>query len=216
MEINRLTEMKEGYPIDLFNKLYKETKNLRKSLAYQIDHRRYGVSRDIIESWFDDKFMFVFNKYFTEQEPDHLKGSIINSLKFFKNRILRKAYNAEGEFYGSRITVDGEYDLLNIIPDLAEEKSENLFYDMAMQFMRSQLTDNAYILFQVQIDPPPFIMSRIQNCNSRISNQIIAEFLDLEYSVETESYIKSLKKEINNATKNAKDFFLKEDTLAFI
>ena len=101
MELHRLKPMEEGYPVELFNKLYKETKYLRKSLTRQIDARRFGVSPDIVESWFDDKFIFVFNKHFKDKNEDVLKGFLINSLRTFKLRILRKAYQKEGEFFQS-------------------------------------------------------------------------------------------------------------------
>ena len=215
MEIHRLTQMKEGYPVDLFNKLYKETESLRRSLSFQIDHRRYGVTQDIIKSWFDDKFIFVFNKHFQDKEPDILKGFLINSLRTFKMRILRKAYNGEGEFYGSCVTLDGEYDLINIIPDTDKGDNESVFYNLAMEFMKKKLSDNAYLLFQVQIDPPPYIMSRVENCNSRIPNKLIAEFLNIDNDLdEADRYIKSLKKEINNAIKSAKEYFNDENSLA--
>ena len=208
MEIHRLTQMKEGYPVDLFNKLYKETESLRRSLSFQIDHRRYGVTQDIIKSWFDDKFIFVFNKHFQDKEPDILKWFLINSLRTFKMRILRKAYNGEGEFYGSCVTLDGEYDLINIIPDTDKGDNESVFYNLAMEFMKKKLSDNAYLLFQIQIDPPPYIMSRVENCNSRIPNKLIAEFLNIDNDLdEADRYIKSLKKEINNAIKSAKEYF---------
>ena len=208
MEIHRLTTMKDGYPVELFNKLYKETEGLRKALTYQIDHRRYGVTSDIVKSWFDDKFIFVFNKHFEEHEPDVLKGFIINSLKTFKMRILRKAYSIEGEFYGSCVTMDGEYDLLNILPDNNITTNEPTFYDLTIQYMKKNLSDNAYMLFQIQIDPPPYILSRIDSSNSRIPNKLVAEFLNIDSNeTDADRYIKSLKKEITNAIKSAKEYF---------
>ena len=215
MEIHRLTPMKDNYPVELFNKLYKETKNLRKSLAYQIDHRRYGVSHDIVLSWFDDKFIFVFNKHFEDKDPEVLKGFLINSLKTFKLRILRKAYQQEGEFYSSVVTLDGDYDLINIIPDPVSITNEDVFYNLANEFMRSKLSDNAYLLFQLQLNPPPYILSRIENPNSRIPNSLIIDFLNIEYdNNKAEKFIKSLKKEINQALKNAKEYFENENSLA--
>lgn len=217
MEIHRLTTMKEGYSVELFNKLYKETKNLRRSLAHQIDHRRYGVTQDVILSWFDDKFIFVFNKHFEDKDPDVLKGFLINSLKTFKMRILRKAYQQEGEFYSSIVTLDGEYDLINVIPDPVTMSNENLFYNLALEFMKNRLSDNAYLLFQLQLDPPPYILSRIENGNSRIPNSLIIDFLNLnndDYK-QAERFIKKLKKEINIAIKNAKEYFSEENSLAF-
>lgn len=216
MEIHRLTEMKEGYPKDLFNQLYSETKNLRRSLAYQIDSRRYGVTPDIIQSWFDDKFIFVFNKHFDNKEPDVLKGFIINSLKMFKYRILRKAYNGEGEFHTSVVELEGENELINVIPDRTFEPTQDVFYGLALEFMKKKLSDNAYVLFQVQMDTPPYILSRIKSGSSRIPNSLLAEFLGLEFETErkTDKYIKSLKKEINTTLKNAREFFSDKDPLA--
>jgi len=209
--------MKDGYPTALFNKLYEETKYLRKSLSYQIDSRRYGVTTDIIESWFDDKFIFVFNKHFDNKDPDILKGYIINSLKVFKYRILRKAYNIEGLFYGSLIELEGDKELINIIPDTSFETTDNTFHNLLVEFMKTKLNDNAFLLFNIQIDTPPYILRRLSGNNSRIPNYLIADYLGInmgdEYS--TERYIKSLKKQINKAIKNAKEYFSKESSLAF-
>jgi len=216
MEIHRLKPMKEGYSEDLFNKLYKETKNLRKSLARQIDSRRYGVTNDIILSWFDDKFIFVFNKHFDNKSPDVLKGFIISALQTFKYRILRKAYNIEGEFHSSKVELEGEDNLINIIPDTTFNKTEDIFYNLALEFMKERLTSNAYILFQIQMDPPPYILDKIKNNNSRISNSLIAEFLGIELDTQsaTERYIKNLKKEVNLTVKKAREYFMDKDPLA--
>lgn len=216
MENHRLKPMKEGYPEDLFNKLYKETGNLRRSLAYQIDSRRYGVSNDIILSWFDDKFIFVFNKYFEEKEPNLLKAYIINALKTFKYRVLRKAYGGEGVFYTSLVQLEGDSELINIIPDKSFQTPEQVFYDLAFEFMKNKLSDNAFILFQVQIDPPPYILDKIKNCNSRIPNNLLASFLDIDMGSEraTEKYIRNLKKEVNLAINNAREYFSNKDPLA--
>lgn len=213
MEIHRLVTMKEGYPEDLFNKLYKETEGLRRTLSYQIDHRRYGVSPDIIKSYFDDKFIFVFNKHFDQYDEDVLKGFIINSLRTFKLRMLRKAYNIEGEFFGSCVTIDGEFDIINIIPEQKSPDNPDLLYELTLEYMRNKLSDNAYMLFQIQFDPPPYIMNRLQNSNSRIPNKLVADYLNIEYGPEAEKYIKNMKREINNAIKSAKEYF-KNNSLA--
>lgn len=210
MEIHRLKPMRDGYSEDLFNRLYKETTPLRKSLAYQIDCRRYGVSRDIILSWFDDKFIFVFNKHFDNKDPDVLKGFIINALKTFKYRILRKAYNGEGLYYSSLVELEGESQLINIIPDEQQMGTEDVFLNLAKTFMEKKLSENAYLLLELQLSPPPYIINRLKNSNSRIPNKLIAEYLGLEFDNTTERYIKNLKKEINKAIKSANDYFNNE------
>lgn len=216
MELHRLKPMRADYPVALFNKLYEETKYLRKALTYQIDCRRYGVTPDIIESWFDDKFMFVFNKHFDNKTPDILKGFIINSLKVFKYRILRKAYNKEGLFYGSLIKLEGDRELINIIPSESLQPTNEVFHNILLEFMKERLSDNAFLLFNLQIDPPPYILQRLSTNRSRIPNYLIADYLGInmgdEYS--TERYIKTLKKHINKSIKIAKEYFTNENPLA--
>lgn len=210
MEIHRLEPMKEGYNEKLFNDLYKETKALRKSLASQIDHRRYNVSPDIVLSWFDDKFIHVFNKYADEKDPNILKGYIINSLRTFKYRVLRVAYQKEGEFYNSFVSNDLEdFDILDTIPDTDPEEIHSIFYETMMEYMRNHLTDNAYLVLQLQLNPPPYIVSRLEKNNSRIPNELIIEFLDMEYDdySDADNYVNILKREINQAVKSAKEYF---------
>ena len=207
MEIHRLTPMKPDYPVGLFNELYKETEQLRKSLVYQIDSRRYGVTKDIIQSWFDDKFLFVFNKHFQTMDRDILKGTLINSLRNFKMRILRKAYSEEGEFYTTSTTIDGEFDIMNTIKEDVEEANPNSI--LLDNYMREHLSDNAYIIFRIQIDTPPYIVSRLTNNNSRISNDLLIEYLDINKGSYDKSirYVKNLKREINKCIESAKAYF---------
>lgn len=207
MEIHRLTPMKENYPVDLFNQLYKQTKSLRKKLAHQIDHRRYGVSPDIIESWFDDKFIFVFNKHCLDKEPGILKGFIISALQTYKLRILRGAYSKAGEYYSSLVNLEGESNLINIIPDESTMDNYSVFSGLIREYMKQKLTDDAYVVFQIQLDPPPYILNRIQKSNSHIPNDLIGEFLGLSSCNKTKKYISKLRKEITLQTEIAKSYF---------
>lgn len=216
MEVHRLQPMKEGYSPELFNRIYQETAPLRKKLSSQIDPRYYGVSRDIIDSWFDDKFIFVFNKYFEEKEPDLLKGYIISALQVFKYRILRKAYSKEGNFYSTNVRLEGETELINILPDTSLQTTDQVFYNLALSFMEEKLSENAFILLQAQITPPPYILNRIEPGQSRIPPLLLAEFLGIDMGDDhsTERYIKNLRREINKAIKEAKEYFSNIDPLA--
>ena len=62
MEENRLKPMTQGYDESLFNLIYDKTKHLRRKLASEIDHRRFGVTNEDIKSWFDVKLIYVFKK----------------------------------------------------------------------------------------------------------------------------------------------------------
>jgi len=207
MEIHRLKPMKEGYSVQLFNDLYKQTSKLRKKLASQIDYRRYGVTPDIIESWFDDKFIYVFNKHFDNKDTDVLKGFIINSLQVFKYRVLRGAYSKEAEYHSNLITLDGEQDLINIIPDNSQISNGDLFLDLVTEFMKDRLSADAYLVFQIELNPPPFILSKLPKSNSRIPNDLLSKFLDLPICNKNKKYLSSLRKEIAIQTEIAKEYF---------
>jgi hypothetical protein len=184
--------MKEGYSLELFEKLYKEITPLKKKLAYEIDHRRYGVTRDIIESWFDDKFIFVFNKHFNNLEEGHLKGTLINSLKTFK------------VFYSNTVDLEGESMLINYIADKEDITTGELFLDIATEFMKKELSDNAFMLLNLQLNPPPFILNRITKSNSNIPIYLILEYFGLDNIAKNIKMIRNLRKEINNAIEKAK------------
>ena len=154
MEIHRLKPMKENYDESLFNKLYKETEQLRNYLTFQIDSRRYGVTPDIIKSWFDDKFIWVFNKYYGDITNDQLKGRIINSLKTFKFRMLRKAYS-KYNIYNNEVRLEGEHNLINIIPMDNEISDHELFLEMALKYLKKNLCDDAFLVLELDLNPPP-------------------------------------------------------------
>lgn len=206
MEIHRLTTMQPHYDQVLFNKIYKETESLRKSLTFQIDPRRYGVTKDIIESWFDDKFIFVFNKYYGKMDNNLLKGMIINALKTFKFRVLRKAYS-KFNLYEHSISLEGELSLINIIP-LEEELSEhNLFLEMALKYLKNNLCDDAFLILSIELNPPPYILEKIKSPKTKIPAKIIAEYLDMEKIRDSISYVNDLRSEINFWVNQAKIHF---------
>ena len=211
MEIHRLKPMKENYDESLFNKLYKETEQLRNYLTFQIDSRRYGVTPDIIKSWFDDKFIWVFNKYYGDITNDQLKGRIINSLKTFKFRMLRKAYS-KYNIYNNEVRLEGEHNLINIIPMDNEISDHELFLEMALKYLKKNLCDDAFLVLELDLNPPPYIMDRC-SVNTKIPAKLIAEYLDLEPDQDAVSYIRDLRSEVDYWVHQAKEYFNKHTPL---
>lgn len=82
-ELHRLKPMKD-YDEATFNRLYKVCKPVIKNLTRQIDYKRFNLTPDIIQSYFWDKMLFVFNKYYGECTEEHLKARILASLSTFK------------------------------------------------------------------------------------------------------------------------------------
>jgi len=208
-EIHRLIELKPNFsnPKNLkqFNDFYQRTQHLRLRLAFQIDHRRLGVTKDIILSWFDDKFIFVYNKYY-EIEPERLLGYIINSLRLYKNRILKKAY--QGNVYQNMVELEGESKIINTIAN--PEPEEDIRLEQAKNFLKTKLSEDAFFILTLELNPPPFIMWRIKNPNQRIPSRVITEYIDLGYSKNAINYVIQLRKEIQEAIIIAKKYFTLE------
>ena len=206
MEIHRLKPMQEDYDKDLFEKLYSLTENLRNSLARQINPRLYGVSQDIIKSWFDDKFIYVFNKYYGTMDESTLKGYIINSLKTFKFRVLRQAYS-KSNMFGNIMSIEDNVKYVNIIPDEDDSEEYSFLMGLALSFLKQKLSMDAYLVLDIDLNPPPFISKKLSSLKTKIPAKLIAEYLDLEVCQDSIQYINLLRKEISISIDQAQDYF---------
>ena len=207
MEENRLKPMKENYNRELFNQLFKDTEALRRKLASEIDCRRFGVEYSDIISWFNIKFIFVFNRYSGEMPNDRLKGFIINAIKNYKNKILRYSY--QNKYLLNPVSFIESYEMFEgITEEYGLSETQETFLNLTHKFMKMKLSGDAYQVFDLQLTPPPFIIERMKlmeksNLN-RIPPLLIAEFLGLGTSIAAERYINELRLEIKRATEEAK------------
>jgi len=204
MEESRLKPMAQGYDENLFNQLYKDTEGLRRKLASQIDHRRFGLAYEDILSFFNVKFIFCFNKHY-DAPPEKLRAFLINSLRNFKCRILRAAYTKK--FSQSIVSLD---DLPPTEFDVAEDNQVKDYYlDKLMTFMKKHLSDDALLILEIQLNPPPFILARInpdrEKPLQKIPDQVILDYLDLGFGDNAIKYLNHLKKEIKQAVIFAKN-----------
>jgi len=199
MEEHRLKPMKPNYDEQLFNELYRNTQSLRNKLAYGIDPKIFGVDYKEILSWFDVKFIFVFNRYCDEKSDEHLKATIINSLKFFKNRILKSSYSQKNQVNNHTLNLDDinseglkiEY----------EYKEKDTYLESAMNIMKNKLTPEAYQILSIEINPPLYVLNRLANDpkgnTTKIPSKIIGDYLGLGTKE-----INTFKKEIELVYKN--------------
>lgn len=217
MEEHRLKPMVKGYDQDLFNKLYKDTEGLRKSLAYNIDARRFGVDYKEILSWFDVKFIYVFNKYYPEfkKKPGVLKGHLINSLKLFKYRILKEAYMQKNAQYKNKIEITELEYFENLISTEEEEVLNDQHEELlgkVMTFFKQHLSDDAFFVFELQLNPPPFILDKLQSLSKQrpgnLPNELLADYLGfIPTDKKVVSYITDLKREIKSTIESAREHF---------
>lgn len=197
-ELHRLKPM-EKYDKDLFERLYKKVTPYIKKLSRQIDCRRFNLSNDIIQSLFTDKFIYVFNRYQDEEgyDEERLKATILSSLSIYKNKLLRNAYTDQAEYYQSLSSLDELYDddKESVEYDDTEIAKESQFQRL-WEYMRSNLSDDAFILFEVIYLPPPFIKCRTNSDHTRIHNILLVEFFNLPLNRKSTLFISDLKKEI--------------------
>ena len=203
MEIHRLKPMKAGYDPKLFEELYYKTEALRKKLVFEIDNRRLGVGKDLVASWFDDKFILAFNKYW-DTEPERLLGYIINSLKTFKFRVLRKAY--QENLYQNIIRIDNAEIYINIIAE-EEDSGKKALLGLALEFMERELSEDAFFLLNLQLTPPPYITKKLSQASKVIPARFILEYLEIPVTQGTQEWIRALREEIEIATLKAKEYF---------
>lgn len=207
MEEHRLVPMKEGYDQKLFKELYEKTKHLRRKLASQIDEKRFGVDQEEIRSWFDIKFIFTFNKYWGTAKEEQLLGYIIKALQFYKCRILRQAYSVK--YSQNIVSADEEFNLEDIEDDDLVEREE-LVNDI-LGFLKSRISDNAMMLLELQLNPPPYIQHRLTEMGihnfTKIPSPLFAEYLGLGTDKDGLHFVDHLKKEINSGILEARTFF---------
>lgn len=195
-EIHRLKEFGE-YDREQFERLYKICKPLIKSLSRTIDCKRYNVSIDIIQSYFWDKFMYVYNKYHQKYDEERLKANLLSSLQIFKNKLLRNAYTQQAEFNQELTSFEVLYDNSKELLDDSEETSYK--EDLSRRFhlyLQKHLTPEEYLLFKTELNPPPFFKERIEQSHGKLSVLHLIDFFELPRDRRSQRIITNMRNHI--------------------
>ena len=204
-ELHRLKTMQENYDQQMFLRLYKVCKPVIRNLTKQIDYKRYNLTPDIISSYFWDKMLYVFNKYYGTCSEEHLKARILASLSTFKNKLLRSAYGEQAEYNQSLFKLDDLFDNdKELEDDSEEEKAKSEMLEMMYSYMKDRLSIDAYMVFEVLLTPPPYIKERIKD-NGRITNLLLVEFFDMPKTNSSVKYISELRSDIQYWEDRAKE-----------
>lgn len=204
-ELHRLKTMPENYDQQMFLRLYKVCKPVIRNLTKQIDYKRYNLTPDIISSYFWDKMLYVFNKYYGTCSEEHLKARILASLSTFKNKLLRSAYGEQAEYNQSLFKLDDLFENdKELEDDSEEEKAKSEMLDMMYDYMREHLSMDAYMIFEVLLTPPPYIKERIKD-SGRITNLLLVEFFDMPKTNSSVKYISELRSDIQYWEDRAKE-----------
>ena len=119
--------------------------------------------------------------------------------------MLRSAY-AKYNINNNLVRLEGENELINIIPLKDEISNHELFLEMALKYLKKNLCDDAFLILELDLNPPPYIMHKV-SVNTKIPAKLIAEYLDLEPDKDSISYIRDLRSEVDYWTSEAKDHF---------
>lgn len=212
MEEHRLKPMPANYDVKLFNELHKNTEGLRISLAKKIDCRRFGLEFEDILSWFDIKFIYAFTKYYEKYPPNILKGHIIKSLQMFAFRIMREAYLGKNAIYSNSIVIEEIEYFENLVSSSDEETPhEYIKLQPVLDYLKTKLSDNAFLILDIQLSLPNFILEKLEGPNKKqfnsIPNELLANYLGLPDDKKCLSYIAGLKSEIRGAIDSAREYF---------
>lgn len=201
MEHHRLKPM-GNYPVELFETLYKQTTGLRRKLASQIDPRKFGVDYQEVLSWFDVKFIFIFSKYW-ETQPQKLLGYIISGLSTYKKRIVINSYQYKWKDYANKQDIDDMWDNPLKDEDSYSAERREFYMEKIDAFMKANLSEDAYFLFNIQLVPPAYITEKMRQRglkpHQNIPVDLIVDYLELEDSPSSTSYINGLILEIKNS-----------------
>jgi len=202
-ELHRLTPMQEGYDVELFNRLYKICKPVIRNLSKQIDCKRFNLTTDIIASYFWDKMLFVFNKYYGTCTEEHLKARILSALSTYKNKLLRSAYGDMADYNQSLSKLEDLFD--NSKEDTSEfereeedetNKNRQRMLEEIRTYMKRNLSEDAYLIWECMFNPPEFIRERMTSKDGRVTSLLLIEFFELPKTKKSCRFIKECKDDI--------------------
>ncbi len=202
-ELHRLKPMQEVYDVELFNRLHRICCPVIKRLSKQVDCKRFNLSEDIINSYFWDKMLFVFNKYYGTCSEEHLKARILSSLSTFKNKLLRSAYTEQAEYNQQLHKLDDLFeDSKELVDDTEYNANKNHLIELVNNYMKDRLSSDAYLVFEAITTPPPFIKERVKD-GHRITNLLLIEFFDMPRNKSSVRYLSELREDIQYWTEKA-------------
>ena len=214
-ELHRLKVM-EDYDPQEFARIYKACTPVINNLSRNIDCKRFNVSRDIIKSYFWDKFLYVFNKYQKIYEEPKLLSTILHSLTTYKNKLLRAAYSDYSEFN------QGLKHFEDLFDDSKEDRDLDILgiedYEMRDErirlldeYMKSNLSPDAQLVWECRISMPEFLRERLKKDDGKPTIVDLLDFFGMKRTKGNHNYMSNLRAEVEYWLEKAKENFNKKD-----
>lgn len=213
-ESNRLKPFSKKWDQDVFTRIFRETEPLRRKCASLIDARRFGVDYEEILSWFDVKFLWAYSQYmrkYDTEDEGKLKGYCLMAVNQYKHRIMRKSYQDKYKDHASILDITELYNEGDIYIDEPYDHEREEKLTKALDFMKKNLSDDAYFILEIELNPPGYILKEMEDLGKTlkhtIPNDLILEYLDWPNNETTMGFIKSCRAEIREVTKSAAHYF---------
>tara|TARA_R110001632_G_scaffold124862_3_gene238022 strand:- start:76 stop:708 length:633 start_codon:yes stop_codon:yes gene_type:complete len=208
MEENRLQVMPDNYNVGDFEKLYKETKNLRWSLAKGINHHMFGYTPEDMYHEFDSKLIFAFQKYHDKYNYEIMKGHVIRALQLYRIRLLKIADNKKNQTVKNRSNTIDDYKGLS---SPQEERKTQDRLDLIIDYMKRHLSYDAFQVFCVDMEPPLYIKSKMEELDkkphSKVPSGMIAEYFEWGNDNQALQKVTKLRAEVKRETQCAIEYF---------
>ena len=209
-----------GYDVNLFEEIYSKTKQLRNKLVWQINPEKFGVDEQELKSWFDVKFLQAFNRYHDDERckdnrPEKLKAFVIQALQMYKRKIVKDSYHGKNEL-NNTIDIEEVFDYETLVIEVMEPELEDNRITLIKQYYKERLSSDAYFLFELELNPPPYIISKLRNPDEqkmpKITNSDWADYLGIPYEDDYEaglfdSHLSKLRKEIKEIEIQCREYF---------
>ena len=189
----------------MFNKTLR---GLRRRVTKAIDPSRIGLSKDLVASYVDDKFMMVYAKYCGQFEDDEiLKAQLITSLNNYARRLMRMAYNqASVNFHLQTSSLETLYDNSkeDVSLPLSLESAEEVrllaeWKELLYAYLEPRLTPDEWLIYQAIFNPPPFIQNR-----GGASIEALIDYFELPRDTVSVRYITLCKTKVMQTLEEAK------------
>lgn len=177
-ELNRIKKLND-YDVNEFNQLYELVLPYIKRLSRNIDERRLNVSKDLIESYFLDKFLYIYNKYNQVYDYEQLKANILTGLKKYSYRLMKDGYTQRSEFNQQLVSFENLFDdSLEDFEEIEEGSDLNQLANKLQSFMEARLNADEYLVWRVTLDPPPFLLLKMNDSKGKLSISHLIDFFE--------------------------------------
>jgi protoheme ferro-lyase len=97
-----------------------------------------------------------------------------------------------------------ENEIENILPYEEEDQTKEILLSLVSEFMKNHLTQEAYLIFELESFPPEYIRARTK---SRISGKLLVEYLGLPDTSTSVKYVNELRDEVKDTLLEARNYF---------